>query len=96
MDKTEKKRIDFSTIFINLLAIGFLSYIAWMLCAIQHYMKVVAIYALMMPKFISIWRAFSKKGKLTDFEQWVFIVIALICWAIQSSMTGKLARLIFN
>lgn len=95
MDKADKVRTDYSTIFINLLAIGFLSYVAWMICAIHHYMKVVAVYALMMPKFISIWRAFSKKGKLTDFEQWVFIVIALLCWAAQSLMTGKLSHIFF-
>ncbi len=92
MEKVEKGKIDFSTILINLLAVGFLSYVAWMICAMHHYMKAVAVYALMMPKFISIWRAFSRRGKLTDFEQWVFIVIALICWAIQSAMTGKLSH----
>lgn len=95
MDKPHKIKIDISTIMINVLAIGLLSYFAWMVSAIHHYMKAVAMYSLMMPKFISIWRAFNKTGKLTDFEQWVFIVIALACWAVQSSMTGKLARLLF-
>jgi hypothetical protein len=92
MDDEKKVRLDLSTIFINLLAIAFLSYVAWVLCAMHHYLKVVAVYALMMPKFISIWRAFNRTGKLTDLEQWIFAVIAILCWTAQSALTGKLSH----
>jgi len=93
MDKIEKVKLDLSTIFINILAIVFLSYVAWLLYSMHHYLKAVAVYSLMMPKFISIWRACSKTSKLTDLEQWVFAIIALLCWAAQSAMTGHLSRL---
>lgn len=92
MEQTDKVKLDLSTIFINILAVGFLCYVAWIISAMHLYLKAVAVYALMMPKFISIWRAFSKKEKLRDFEQWVFIIIALICWAVQSSLTGHLSH----
>jgi len=93
MDKSEKVKLDLSTIFINVLAIIFLSYVAWMFCDAHYFLKAVAMYSLMMPKFISIWRAFRRTTKLTDFEQWVFIILSLVCWAIQSSMTGHLSHL---
>jgi uncharacterized membrane protein len=93
MEKVDKGKLDISTILINILALVFLSYVAWMFCGTHRYLKVVAMYSLMMPKFISIWRAFARTTKLTDFEQWVFIILALICWGVQSSMTGHLSHL---
>jgi len=96
MEQAAKKKLDISTILINLLAIGLLCYFAWMLKARGLHLRVVAIYALMMPKFISIFRAFRKTTKLTDLEQWVFIIIALVLWIIQSLITGKLHHILFS
>lgn len=94
MEQAVKQKLDISTILTNILAIVFLCYVAWMLCNIGAYMRAVAVYALMMPKFISIWRAFRRICKITDLEQWVFNIIAIICWLLQSAMTGKLHHLI--
>lgn len=94
MDVMNRPKLDVSTIMINLLAIAFLSYIVWILCKIGVYLRVVAVYSLMMPKFISIWRAFRRTTKITDLEQWVFIIIAVVLWVIQSLMTGKLRGLL--
>jgi thiol:disulfide interchange protein len=94
MEKPTKPRLDVSTILVNLLAIGFLLYIAWMLRDIGSHLRAVAVYSLMMPKFISIWRAFKRCDKITDTEQWVFIIIALVLWIVQSFLTGKLHNLI--
>jgi hypothetical protein len=94
METTNRPKLDISTILINLLAIAFLSYIVWILCHIGVYLRVVAVYSLMMPKFISIWRAFRRTCKITDTEQWVFIIIAVVLWVIQSFFTGKLRGLI--
>jgi len=94
MEQVTKKKLDISTILINLLAIVFLTYITWIFCDKMQYFKVVAVISLMMPKFISIWRAFKKISKLTDLEQWIFIIIAIICWIIQSFLSGKLNSLL--
>lgn len=92
MEKAPARKLDISTIFINLLAIGFLCYVSWLLSAKGAMLRVVAVYALMMPKIISIFRAFRRTSKITDLEQWVFVIIALVLWIIQSMLTGKLHR----
>jgi hypothetical protein len=94
MEQVVKHKLDVSTIIINLLAVGFLSYVVWVLFHLGAYLRVVAVISLMMPKFISICRALQRTDKITDLEQWVFIIIALILWILQSLLTGKLHTLI--
>jgi len=96
MEQANKQKLDISTILVNILAIAFLCYVAWMLRMRGAHLRVVAVYALMMPKFISIFRAFRRTTKLTDLEQWVFAIIALILWVLQSVLTGKLHHLLFS
>ncbi|MFO7659998.1 MAG: hypothetical protein R6V77_03710 [Candidatus Cloacimonadaceae bacterium] len=95
MEQAPARKLDISTILINLLAIAFLCYVSWMLGAKGAQLRVVAVYALMMPRIISIFRALRKTSKITDLEQWVFIIIALVLWIIQSILTGKLHRFFF-
>jgi len=94
METKSKIKLDISTILINLLAVAFLCYVVWVLYHLGAYLRVVAVFSLMMPKFMSICRSLRKTDKITDLEQWVFILIALILWIAQSFMTGKLSRLI--
>jgi hypothetical protein len=94
MDKTINQKLDVSVILISMLSIAFLLYVSWMLCHIGAYLRVVAVYSLMMPNFISIWRALKRCGGITQTEQWVFIILAIILWLIQSSLTGKLHNLV--
>ena len=94
MEQVSKPKIDISTILINLFGIAFLCYVAWMLYHIGAKLRVIAVYALMMPHFISIWRALRGCGRITKTEQWVFVLIAVILWVIQSFFTGKLRYLV--
>jgi hypothetical protein len=94
MEKTDKPKFDISTVLVNLLAIFFLSYVVWVLYHLGAQLRVVAVFSLMMPKFISICRAFRRTDKITDMEQWVFIIFALVLWILQSFVTGKLHNLI--
>jgi len=96
MNKNTIYKLDISTILINLLGIAFLSYVLWVLYNIGAYLRVVAVLSLMMPKFISICRALRKTAKISDLEQWIFVIIALILWVIQSGLTGKLAGSFFK
>lgn len=89
------KKLDISTLLINLLGIGFLCYVTWMLRARGAHLRVVAVYSLMMPMIISIFRALRRTSKITNLEQWIFVGIALVLWIIQSILTGKLSRIFF-
>jgi hypothetical protein len=93
MEPTRKSKFDISTILLNLLGIAFLSYVIYMLRGIGAHLRVIAVFALMMPMFISILRACRKMDKTTDLERWIFALIALALWLIQSLLTGKLGRL---
>ncbi len=95
MEKAPSGKLDISTILINLLALAFLCYVSWLLKAKGAMLRVVAVYSLMMPRIISIFRAFRRTSKITDLEQWVFIGMALVLWIIQSILTGKLHRVFF-
>ncbi|MBM4399690.1 MAG: hypothetical protein FJ041_05105 [Candidatus Cloacimonetes bacterium] len=94
MEQVKKPKIDISTILLNLLGIAFLCYVSWMLRHIGVKLRVIAVYALMMPHFISIWRTVRNCGRITKTEQWVFVLIAVILWVIQSFFTGKLRYLL--
>lgn len=87
-------KFDFSIVFLDLLSIAFLCYISWLLRDRGAHLRVVAVYSLMMPHFISILRAIRKCGRTTDTEQWVFVIIAVILWIVQSAFTGKLRYLL--
>lgn len=95
MEKASSGKLDISTILINLLALAFLCYVSWLLSAKGAMLRVVAVYALMMPRIISLFRAFRRTSKITDLEQWIFVGIALVLWIIQSILTGKLHRVFF-
>lgn len=96
MEQANRQKLDISTILVNILAIAFLCYVAWMLRMRGAHLRVVAVYSLMMPKFISIFRAFRHTTKLTDLEQWVFAIIALVLWILQSMLTGRLHTMFFS
>jgi hypothetical protein len=94
MEQSNRQKLDISTILINLLGIAFLTYVVWVLYHLGASLRVVAVFSLMMPKFISICRALRRTDKITDLEQWVFIIIAVVLWIIQSFCTGKLYRVL--
>lgn len=94
MEPSVSRKFDISTILLNILGIGFLMYVIWTLYHLGAYLRVVAVFSLMMPKFISICRAFQREEKITNLEIWVFTIMAVILWVLQSFMTGKLHNLI--
>ncbi len=94
MKQNAASGFDISTILLNLLGIVFLMYVVYVLYHLGAYLRVVAVFSLMMPKFISICRAFQKTDKITNLELWVFSLMALVLWILQSLISGKLHNLI--
>jgi len=88
----QKDKVSISTVLVCLFAICFLIYISIPYFGIRHDLKALGILILTIPFIIGIIRAIGKKGNVTPWEQWAFILISLALFITQSIIGGRMSH----
>ncbi|HOD18055.1 MAG TPA: hypothetical protein PLF50_07190 [Candidatus Cloacimonadota bacterium] len=96
MNNNNNSKVNISDLLYNLLTILFLCYVFYMLKNIGSYLRAIAVVGLMIPLFISIVKNLRGTGRANDLERWIFALLALALWVIQSAIAGKLHRIFFS